>query len=82
MVFRRTFASPSTFYSVSTQESLLFRCAWSSSAVLVCVSLLQVPPSLSRTFGRSETTGEVSFVLFCFVFVAPFVEKNIFQIGV
>ena len=47
IVFLRTLASSSAFYSVSTQERLHFQHAWSCSVVLACMSALQVTLSLA-----------------------------------
>lgn len=63
MVSLRMCASSSIFYRVLTQGRL-FSCTWSYSAVLVCMSLLQMTPSLAPVFGHSNTIGEM-FVFFC-----------------
>lgn len=69
MVFLRMFAS--------AKERELFQCAWSYRAVLIHMSLLHGTPRLSPMFGHPEIIGEINVC-----FVAPFVEKNIFQTGV
>lgn len=64
-----------TFYSVSTQEKLLFQCPWSHSAALVCPCFRLLPVSLPRLVYQRL----LEKLLICFV--ALFTEKNLFQIG-